>query len=67
MMPQGSCPADDGLGGDRQPAARPTAFRPAILVEVTAAHPRGLHLDDDLAFARRGIGEFHQLKLAIAG
>src|ERR1700704_1620221 len=68
MMPHGSCPPLTGSGAGRgAPPPPPAAFRPAILVEIAAAHPRGLHLDDDLAIARCGIGEFHQLELAIAG
>src|SRR6516225_86896 len=42
-------PGDDRVGVDRQPADRRTArFGPAVLVQVATAHPRGLHLDDDL-------------------
>ena len=62
----GLVPGDDRLGGDRQAADRLAAFRPAVLVQVAAAHARGLHLEDDLALAGGRIGKFHQLELAVA-
>src|SRR5437899_11241377 len=40
-------PADDRVGVDRQPAAGAARFRAAVLVQIAAAHPRSLHLDDD--------------------
>src|SRR6516165_7368675 len=47
-------PGDDRIGVDRQPADRRAArFGPAVLVQIAAAHARGLHLDDDLAGTRR--------------
>ena len=72
----GSDRGDDAarlVAGDRrlawrgEAARRPAGFRPAVLVQVAAAHPRSFHLDDDLALARRRIGELHQLELAFAG
>jgi hypothetical protein len=60
-------PGDDGIGVDRQPAAGAARFRPAVLVQVAAAHPRRLHLDDDFARTRRRIGKVHQFELALAG
>src|SRR5215217_7041458 len=59
--------ADGRLARRRKPAGRAAASRPAILVQVAAAHAGGLHLDDDLALARGRIGELHQLELALAG
>ena len=60
-------PADHRVRVDRQAADRlAPGFRPAVLVEVAAAHARGLHLDDHLAGARGRVREFHQLDLAIA-
>src|SRR5205823_13167790 len=58
---------DDRLGRCRQTADRLAAFRPAVLVQVAAAHARRLHLDDDFALARRRVGEFHHFELAFAG
>src|SRR5439155_19807553 len=49
---------DDRFGRGRQAADRGAALRPAVLVQVAAAHAGGLHLDDDLALARRRVGEF---------
>ena len=63
----GLVPGDHRLSRRRQPADRLAAFLAAVLVEVAAAHPRGLHLDDDLALSRRRIGKFHHFELAIAG
>ena len=66
-MPQGSCPPMTGFGVDRQPADRRAArFRPPVLVQVAAAHARGLHLDDDLARPRGRVGKLHQLDFALA-
>ena len=60
-------PGDNRVGVDRQPAdRRTTRFRPAALVQVAAAHARGLHLDDDLAGTRGGIGKLHLLDLPLA-
>ena len=60
-------PADDRVRVDRQSADRFAArFGAAILVQIAAAHARGLHLDDDLAGPRRRVGKFHQLDLALA-
>ena len=60
-------PADDRVGVDRQTADRGAArFRPAVLVQIAAAHARGLHLDDDLAGTRGGVGKLHQLDLPLA-
>src|SRR4051812_3248267 len=42
-------------------------FWPAVLVQIAAAHAGSLHLDDDLVWAGRRIGELHHLKLAPAG
>ena len=58
---------DDRLGRRRQAAYRGTAFRPAVLVQVAAAHAGGLHLDDDFALARCRVGELHHFELAFAG
>src|SRR5437660_126929 len=63
----GLVPGDHRLSRRGQPADRLAALRPAVLVQVAAAHARGLHLDDDLALARRRIGEFHHFELAFAG
>src|SRR5207248_149861 len=62
----GLVPGDDWLGRRRQPADRRAALRPPVLVQIAAAHARRLHLDDDLALARRRIGEVHQLELPFA-
>ena len=66
-MPHGSWPAIVGSLGAARPPVSPPAFGPAVLVQIAAAHARGLHLDDDLALARCRIGKLHQLELAIAG
>ena len=58
---------DDRFGRGRQAADRGAALRPAVLVQVAAAHAGGLHLDDDFALTRSGIGEFHHFELAFAG
>src|ERR1700730_11676237 len=59
--------ADDRVRVDGRPADRlATRFWPAILVQIAAAHPRGLHLDDDLAGARGRVRKLHQLDLAPA-
>src|ERR1700692_2830390 len=63
----GLVPGDHRWGRARHPADRLAALLPAVLVEVAAAHARGLHLDDDLAIARRRVGEFHHFALAVAG
>src|SRR5271165_1672539 len=54
--------ADDRIGIDWQTADRRAArFRPAVLVQIAAAHARGLHLDHHLARTRGRIGELHHL------
>src|SRR5271156_3251749 len=59
--------ADDRVGVDRKAADRlAPRFRAAILVQIAAAHARGLHFDDDLAGAWVRVGKFHQLDFAIA-
>ena len=63
----GLVPGDHRFGRRGQPADRLAALRPAVLVQVAAAHARGLHLDDDLALARRRVGKFHHFELAFAG
>src|SRR5579859_457787 len=40
---------------------------PAILMQVAAAHARGLHLHHDLVRAGRRIGELHHFQFATAG
>src|SRR5690348_3727155 len=62
----GLVPGDDRLGRGGEAADGGPALWPAVLVQVAAAHARGLHLDDDLAFARRRIGKVHQLELPFA-
>ena len=54
--PAGSWPADHGR------AERGAA----VDVEVRAAHPGGLHRDNDLAGARHGSGNVAELQLAFA-
>src|ERR1051326_5718614 len=53
----GLMPGDDRLGRRGQAADRRPALWPAVLVQIAAAHARGLHLDDDLALAPRRVGE----------
>src|SRR5712664_2071882 len=57
-------------GDDRAPGAEAErgggVAGGAIGMQVAAAHPRRLHLEDDLAGAGRGIGKFLDLELAIA-
>src|SRR5947208_4308891 len=59
----GLVPGDDRLGRRGQTADRGPALWPAVLVQIAAAHAGSLHLDDDLAFARRRIGKVHQFEL----
>src|SRR6202035_5010854 len=59
--------ADDRVRVDRQAADRlASRFGPAVLVQIAAAHARGLHLDNDLAGARGRVRKLHQLDLAPA-
>src|SRR5437868_3803759 len=59
--------ADDRVRVDRKAADRLAArFGAAILVQIAAAHSRGLHLDNDLAGPRCRVRKFHQLDLAPA-
>src|ERR1700730_8748305 len=59
--------ADDRVRVDGKAADRlATRFWPAILVQIAAAHPRGLHLDNDLAGARGRVRKLHQLDFAPA-
>ena len=63
----GLVPADDRVRVDRQPAdCGPARFGPAVLVQIAAAHARGLHLDDDFARPRGRVGKLHQLDLPLA-
>src|SRR5947209_15894528 len=59
--------ADHRIRVDRQTADRlASRLGAAILVQIAAAHARGLHLDDDLARPRGRVGKFHQLDFAPA-
>src|SRR5216684_116271 len=62
----GLVPGDDRVGVDREPADGGAALGAAILVEIAAAHARGLHLHDDLARIGRGVGKWHELDLSFA-
>src|SRR5437764_10771512 len=62
----GLVPGDDRLGRRRESADCRAALWPPVLVQIAAAHARGLHFDDDLALARRRVGKVHQLELAFA-
>ena len=42
------------------------ALRPAVLMQVAAAHAGRLHLDHHVMGIGRGIGELHQFQLAFA-
>ena len=60
--------AGDGRRARRGEAAGLAAgFRAAVLVQVAAAHARGLHLDDDLVRTRGWVGKIHHFELATAG
>src|SRR5271165_4524181 len=59
--------ADDRVRVDRQAADRLAArFGAAILMQIAAAHPRGLHLDDDLSRAWRRVRKLHELDFSVA-
>ena len=62
----GLVPGDDRLGGDRQSADQLAAFRPAVLVQIAAAHAGGLHFQHDLALAGGRVGKLHQFELTVA-
>jgi hypothetical protein len=56
---------DDGTTGPEAERGGRVADR-AIWMQVAAAHARGLHLEDDLARAGRGIRKVLELELAVA-
>src|SRR5262249_31149906 len=60
-------PGDGRLAGWGEAAGLAAGFRAAVLVQVAAAHPRRLHLDDDLVRSRGRVVEIQQFELAIAG
>ncbi len=65
--PAGLMAGDGRIGIDGEPDAAAAVARPAVLMQVGAAHARCLHLDHHLAGAGRGVGKFHERELTVAG
>src|SRR5262249_20433065 len=57
---------DDGPALAAEPQRRGRVADCAVGMQIAPAHARGLHRDDDLAGARRRVGEFTQLELPAA-
>src|SRR2546422_300738 len=57
---------DDGSAAAAQAQGRGRVAGGAVRVQVAPAHAGGLHGDEDLTGARRGVGEVTQLQLPVA-